>query len=124
MEDKGRHVLCVEDNTDNQLLLKLYLKKHPWEITFAQDGIGAMELLNKGRYDLFLVDLSLPNGMDGIKVAKRIRQNSVHKDKPIVVISAYSKSDITLPPNPPHIDQYLTKPIRKADFIELLEKYL
>ncbi|MEX0685256.1 MAG: response regulator [Balneolales bacterium] len=122
--EKGHQVLCVEDNADNQLLLSYYLKKNPCKLTFAKDGFVAIDMLKEGKYDLFLIDINLPNGMDGFEVARVIRQNPEHREKPILIISAFSKSDIQKPDDAPYINGYLSKPIRKAEFIEALDYYL
>ncbi|MEX0778634.1 MAG: response regulator [Balneolales bacterium] len=124
METVKNRILCIEDNADNQILLKFYLKKEPYNITFADDGPQAMEMIKNERFDLFLVDMNLPNGMSGYEVTKHIRQNDNHKDKPVLIITAFSRSELDEPDPSLRIDQFITKPIRKKEFIEIMNSFL
>ncbi|MEX0771690.1 MAG: response regulator [Balneolales bacterium] len=123
MRTKKYRVLCVEDNADNQALLKFYLKKEPYTLTFADDGLRAIEMLEKD-FDLFLVDMNLPNGMSGYDVAKEIRKDDRHKAKPVLIITAFSRTDMDGPSPSLHIDKFITKPIYKKELIEILNSFL
>lgn len=123
MEAEDYQILCVEDNTDNQVLLKYYLKNEPYNLTFANDGLIALKLLEKELFDLFLVDMNLPNGMNGYDVAREIRQDDRHKTKPVIIITAFSKLDIDEPEPALHINKFISKPIRKDEFIDMLNSY-
>ena len=55
-----QNILIVEDDQDIQELLKEFLKEAGYGVTAAGDGMEAIDLFGKGRYDLILLDIMLP----------------------------------------------------------------
>ena len=66
-------ILVVDDDPVTRNLLQKRLVKENYEIELADDGVQAVRLLQKKRYDVVLTDLKMP-GMDGMEVAARMRQ--------------------------------------------------
>jgi two-component system, sensor histidine kinase len=83
---KGWHVLVVEDNTLNWVVLKKYLSA--WGVTCeqAENGAIAIEMIAANNYDMVFMDLQMPV-MDGI-TAIRILRNEKGFTKPVIAISA------------------------------------
>lgn len=119
-----KKILYVEDNPDNQFLIKYYLKQEPYELQFADNGHSAVEKVNTDEYDLFMVDLSLPDGISGQDVIREIRSNETNKDKPVFVVTAFTRHDRDEMEFNVAVDEYLTKPIKKDFLISLLGKFL
>lgn len=85
----SKHILVLEDDTANSLLLKKVLTNEDVEVDIASDAFSAFEKLNEKEYDLFIVDLNLPFGANGFDFLAKVRQHPKHKDKPVVAITAY-----------------------------------
>ena len=68
-----QNILIVEDDMDIQELLREFLKEAGYEVASASDGIEAMELFAKNKYDLILLDIMLPK-IDGFGVCELIRK--------------------------------------------------
>ncbi|MEP1202014.1 response regulator [Tateyamaria sp.] len=66
------HVLVVDDNEINRLVLTEMLQRLGQNVSIATDGPGALEAAMTERFDLILMDISMP-GMDGTEVARLLR---------------------------------------------------
>ena len=64
-------ILIVEDSKDNQLLIQAFLKKTPYEIETAENGIIAFDKFKKSKYDVILMDIQMPV-MDGISATQQV----------------------------------------------------
>ena len=83
------NIAMVEDDIELADLLTQYLKSYNIEVTNFDDPYLALSSLNLKKYDLIILDLTLP-GMDGLEVCKNIVKDH---DIPIIISSA--RSDIT-----------------------------
>jgi len=83
----GKRVLLVEDNRVNQLVATQLLKKIGITADIANNGVEAIEMVEKGSYDVVLMDIQMPV-MGGLEATQRIRQNAQFATLPIVAMSA------------------------------------
>ena len=81
--DKKR-ILVVEDEPDIRELLVSYLENEGYCVLWAEDGVGAIDLFGKERFDLVILDIMIPK-IDGYGVCEVIKKKS---DVPIVFLSA------------------------------------
>ena len=72
VETRALRILLVEDSTDNQVLIRSYLKQTPYRLDIADHGAIAVELFKNGYYDLILMDMQMPV-MDGYEATRAIR---------------------------------------------------
>ena len=82
-------ILIVDDNLDNLKLLSDMLGKYGYKTRRAISGDLALKALNAIRFDLILLDITMPD-MDGYQVCAKIRANPQFADIPIIFISALS----------------------------------
>ena len=85
---QGCSILVVEDDPDVRELLALLLAAEGHHVTTAFDGLAALELVGKGmlKPDLVIADYNLPNGMDGLQVAARLRTAS-RRPLPVIILT-------------------------------------
>ncbi|TAE55358.1 MAG: hybrid sensor histidine kinase/response regulator [Bacteroidetes bacterium] len=113
---KGRHVLVVEDNPVNQLVMRNTLKK--WQNTsahFAANGAEAISILSKEPIDIILMDLQMPV-MDGYEATLAIRRGQAGAEKadtPIIAVTADVMEETRRRVSEIGMNGYLTKPIDK-----------
>src|SRR5215204_3967412 len=82
--------LIVEDSPMmRQLLVFALARVKNLRITEADDGVDGLRKLANARFDLIVTDINMPI-MDGLKLVKRVRNDPVHKDTPIIVITTES----------------------------------
>lgn len=96
----------VEDDTDLADMLCEYLKRYNMEVTNYEEPFLALSSLNLIKYDLLILDLTLP-GLDGIDVCKEVLKN--HKI-PIIISSARSDISDKVIALELGADDYLPKP--------------
>ncbi|WP_312636219.1 response regulator transcription factor [Oscillibacter sp.] len=101
-----KRILIIEDEPDIQELLCAYLRDAGYETGTAGDGVAALELFHKEKWDLLLLDLMLPK-IDGYGVCELVRQEST---VPIIMLTALDAEENQLRGFDLQIDDYVTKP--------------
>ena len=84
------HILVVEDNKTIGNNIKRYLELEHHEVTRAENGLYAFEVLKHHDFDVIVLDLMLP-GMDGITLCRNIRKTK--PDIPIIMATAKGQLD-------------------------------
>src|SRR5262249_37317310 len=83
-------ILVAGDNEYNQRLVMRLLEKKGHAVTLVGDGLSALAALDRGGFDIALLDLQMP-GMDGLQViAEWRRRESAGKRLPVVALTAHS----------------------------------
>ena len=67
------HILLVDDDRQNSLLLKRFLELEGYSVTYVSDGAAAWEMYNRQHPDLILLDVNMPV-MNGFELAQKIRE--------------------------------------------------
>ncbi len=121
---RGRSVLLVEDNAVNARVAKGYLKPFELEVTWAKNGVEALQILEKQYFDLVLMDCQMPE-MDGFEATRRQRA----REKPghhqaIVAMTANAMSGDRERCLDVGMDDYLAKPIQRAELARVINRYL
>ena len=108
-------VMVVEDFEDNRFMMRRLLEMSGYQVLEAINGEEAIELAQRERPSLILMDLSLPL-LDGLAATRRIRQHEDLRDVPIVAVSAHDTADFHADALAAGCNDYVTKPI---DFDQL-----
>jgi len=83
----SQKILIVEDNEDLTRILEMHLKHLGYDTLPAKNGKQALDLAASEQPDLITLDITLPD-MDGLEVARSIRQNSKTQGIPILAVTA------------------------------------
>ena len=119
-------VLIVEDNKVNQRLFQIILKGINVATKTAENGAVALRLLQEEKYDLILMDCHMPE-MDGFSASRAFRAYEEGKDvarTPIVAVTANAMRGERDRCVNSGMDDFLTKPVEKADLVSMLVRYL
>jgi two-component system cell cycle response regulator DivK len=120
---RDRTILIVEDSDDARYFMRLALEARGYLITEAENGAKAVEIAERERPDIILMDLSLPI-LDGIAATERIRASAELSGIPIIAVTAHQETDFRNGAKAAGFDAYVTKPI-DIDFLgELIEGLL
>lgn len=109
MSEKNLRIIIVEDNKDDFVLLKKYLKdvcKKPCELKHVETMTDAVKTLGSGDFDIILLDLGLPDS-DGLETLKKIQ--AIEKKIPIVVFSGLNDESIAVQSVKEGAQDYLIK---------------
>ena len=83
------HILVVDDDARLRGLLSKYLRDNGFEISTAENGAVAVELVSLFKFDLMIVDVMMPE-MDGLDFTKNVRKDN---DTPIMLLTAMGEID-------------------------------
>ena len=114
------HILVVEDNPDNQQLVRWILEDEAYEVTCADTAEEGLCLLESGRYDAVLMDITLP-GMDGREATRIIRTNPQFSTLPVFALTAHGLEAEQASILESGVTGLLTKPIDEVELIACLE---
>ncbi|MBF0620727.1 MAG: PAS domain S-box protein [Magnetococcales bacterium] len=118
-------ILLVEDSPDNQLLIQAYLKKTPWQIITAVNGLEAVtKVKDNEKFDLVLMDIQMPI-MDGYTATREIRAWEKLQNQsplPILALSAHALKSEKMKSLEAGCDRHLVKPIKKKDLINAIQQ--
>jgi PAS domain S-box-containing protein len=124
-ERGGSLILVVEDNRNNQNVIKRQLRVLGYACEVAENGAEALSMLRKRRFGLVLTDCHMPV-MDGFELTERIRDeerdNGAHQK--IIAITANALQGEAERCLNAGMDHYLSKPLELAKLAEALEKWL
>jgi DNA-binding NtrC family response regulator len=101
-------ILLVEDEPGIQLAMKGLLKRDGYELAVAGSGSEALDLLGTAAFDVILTDLSLPDGVSGLDIARHVRGAAL--GIPVVLITAYGSAAIEAEASEAGVFDYVPKP--------------
>ena len=122
-ENKKSSILIVDDVAKNIQLVAKFLTQEGYTLHFAQNGVSAMELVDREDFDLILLDVMMP-GMDGFTVCEKLKQNPLTASIPIVFLTAKADDEaITKGFELGGVD-YITKPFNPAELIARVKTHI
>jgi signal transduction histidine kinase/CheY-like chemotaxis protein/L-asparagine transporter-like permease len=120
----GMRVLLVEDNEVNQVLASKVLSKSGIEVTIANNGNKAIQILtNDQRFKAVLMDIQMP-GLDGHETTKLIRSQLNLQNLPIIALTAHALNEERARCIESDMQGFITKPINFNELLETLSRYI
>ena len=120
---QGR-ILAVEDHPVNQKMLAHQLREMGLQYAIAASGTQALDMLEKERFDLVLMDWQMPE-MDGLDATQRIRRLPTDvRHIPIIALTANANTDFREVCLAAGANDYMSKPYTEAALAALLKQWL
>jgi len=107
-------ILIIDDNLGSRRLLEGLLAKEDYQLTLAESGFEALEILKSMQPDLILLDVMMP-GMNGFEVCATIRAEPRLSEIPIIMITALDDDESMLKGIDLGADDFLSKPINRLE---------
>ena len=120
----GKRILLVEDNPDNRLLIKAYLKNTPHSVDEAENGSIAVDMCKQTDYDIIFMDVQMPV-MDGHEATRLIRSWEKEQNKArtkIISLTAHAIREEVEKCLAAGCDSHLSKPIKKATLLSTIKE--
>ena len=117
-----KKILVVEDVDFNRDLL-VQLLEDDYEVIEAVNGQEGVELAERERPDLILMDLSLPV-MDGWEATRQLKANDYFRSIPVIALTAHAMKGDEEKALAAGCDDYLVKPLDEDELIAKIQKYL
>ena len=131
-------ILLAEDYPTNQAIAIRHLSSQGFEVTLAENGQQAVDLFKNRRFHLVLMDIQMPV-MDGYEATRRIRAHEQREKNaflaenphtcqpfaptPIIAMTAHAIQGYREKCLAADMDDYISKPLKKNDFIAIVKKY-
>ncbi len=109
------NVLLAEDDFDFGSILKQYLEIHEYQVTWAKDGMEALELFTKNNFDICVFDVMMPK-LDGFSLAEKVVD--IDPGVPFVFLTAKKLKEDRIQGLKLGADDYIVKPF-EADILVL-----
>lgn len=115
-------VLVAEDNATNQRVAQLILESRGHSVTIVENGEGALDVLERGGFDIALFDLSMPV-VSGLEALKLYRFTNPHPI-PILIVSANVTAEIIAEALEGGAAEFVPKPLRASLLLEAIDRHL
>jgi len=119
-------ILLADDVEINRVLMQAILGPHGHQITFAENGREALEAYKTKQFDVVLMDVQMPE-MDGLQATRAIREYERATARsipvPIIAMTAFAGNEDRQVCLNAGMDDYLTKPVKPAQLLQLLNKF-
>jgi len=119
---EGLRMLYVEDMLPNQMVMQAMCKPWNLDLTIADSGPSALELIGSQPFDLILMDIQMP-GMDGIETLQRMKTLDIHLPQ-VHAFTAHAGNDDRTKYRQLGFDGVLTKPITPTELEEFLKTHV
>ena len=114
------HILVAEDDKEIRQGIEIYLKSQGYQVFQAADGIEGLEIAEKEKIHLAIVDVMMPR-MDGIRMTEKLREKY---DFPIIFLSAKSEEVDKILGLNIGADDYVTKPFQPMELLARVNSQL
>lgn len=124
MSNEGKRILVAEDNPALAQVVRFNLTQAGFQVTTAENGREALELLNGGCYDLVITDQQMPE-MTGWDLCAEMRKAADHAQTPVIFLTAKSlELDMTRLKNEFGVVAAFAKPFSPRELVGAVEDYL
>jgi CheY-like chemotaxis protein/two-component sensor histidine kinase len=116
---KDIKVLLAEDDEFTIFLTQKMLKDWGMDVKIVKDGMEAINACKFQAFDVILMDIQMPN-CDGIEATRRIKENSLNVDTPIIGFTANVDSETRIKGTAAGMDTFIYKPFQKDEMYRVL----
>jgi two-component system, chemotaxis family, protein-glutamate methylesterase/glutaminase len=113
------NILIVEDHPSHQYMLKQILISEKYNVDTASDGLKAIEMATKKKYEIVLMDVRMPN-MDGIAATEALYQ--IDPMQKVVFVTASISDDTRRKIKSLNVFDYLYKPIKLNNLLDIVDR--
>ncbi|MEV1146543.1 response regulator [Micromonospora sp. NPDC049799] len=115
-DDRRDLILVVDDDEDIARFVEFNLRLHGFDVVHAGDGQEALEVIERQRPDLAVVDLMMPR-IDGLELTRRLRADPMTAALPVIMLTAKGLTVDKVHGLSAGADDYLVKPFDTAELV-------
>jgi DNA-binding response OmpR family regulator len=117
-------ILIVEDDFDTAESMCILLSLHGYDACICSNGQEAIREASASPFDIVLLDLGLRGPMDGMRVARKLRELSQDRQPLLIAISGYTSADARQQSHEAGIDFHFAKPVDIRELLTVFECFL
>jgi len=118
-----KRVLIVDDSPSVRKLVEFTLKSKGFEVTPAEDGLQALELMGKEQFDAIILDINMPR-MDGLKFLEKMRPDDAYASTPVIVLTTEGLEEDRDRAMELGATAYMVKPFKPTQLLGFVDKML
>ncbi|MBW3694183.1 response regulator [Vibrio sp. T187] len=122
-DPNGPLLVVADDEPVNLRVLDSFLKLEGYRVRTANDGPEAIELIEKEKPELLLLDIMMP-GMSGYQVCETLRKEYDHAELPIIMLTALNQAEDRVRGFESGANDYLSKPFNKQELAARITAHL
>lgn len=123
-EQKKMKILIVDDQEVNRYLLEALLKGSGYQVTSAQNGKEALQIIEKENFNMIISDILMPV-MDGFQLCQAVKENEKFRHIPFVFYTAaYLEKDDEDLANKVGADKFVRKPMDPNKFLAIINRLI
>ncbi len=122
-KEKNFNILIVEDSTSSMEMIQDFLKETNYRIAYAPNGKEALKKIKANNFDLFLLDIVLPD-MEGYEICKTIKKDPSKKETPVIFITVKNDPESMKKGFEAGAVDYLIKPFHKEELLLRIKTHL
>jgi two-component system response regulator MprA len=119
-----KNILVVDDQSTIRQLLDISLASDERRIFQAASGETALEILRRMPFDLVIMDIMMPGGMDGFETVQKMRGDAAVGHCPVLILTAKDQQAERDRAAELGVDGYLAKPFKLNDLCVLVDNLL
>ncbi|MDL1893035.1 response regulator [Sphingobacteriales bacterium CHB3] len=116
-----RRILVVDDEDALRTVLSAELNSEGYEVGTAADGMEALDELQKGAYDLVLLDIKMPN-MNGFEVLKVIKER--HAGTKVIMLTGFADLKNAIESKKLGAEDFVSKPYDLVDLLTTIDRVM
>ena len=116
-------VIVAEDDIDARRVIAGYLKTLSVRVIEVDDGVTALEHIDKEVPELLILDLNLPS-MSGFELCERVRERDATAKVPVLVVTGRNSLEDHARAREVGVTKYISKPFKKKEFVEAVKTLL
>ena len=117
-------ILVVDDLKEVRDLVEATLDVGDYTIIKAESGEKAIEIAKETKLDLIIMDVMMPNGIDGLATTKAIKNGTMNKEAKVIILSAQGQELDQQKGFDAGADDYFIKPFSPLDLITKVDQVL
>lgn len=125
IEENKLRILLVDDNDENRLVIKSFIKNKPWKVDEAKNGLEALEGFKNQSYDIILMDMQMPlmDGYTATREIRKIEKESQSEAVPVLALTAFALKEEVDKSYAAGCNGHLSKPVSKANLIAAINHH-
>jgi DNA-binding response OmpR family regulator len=117
------HIVVIEDEKDILEIIEYNLLREGYQVTTAMDGLTGLDLVQREKPDLVLLDLMLPK-LDGVELCKALKSGTTTRSIPIIMVTAREEESDIVEGLDLGADDYVTKPFSTKELMARVQSVL